>query len=68
LNNISFGRRLSDLRKVAGLSEESFAFKCGLTVDTFELLREVKKSPTRNTIEKITIALNITIQELFDGI
>ena len=66
--NIAFGKRLVDLRKTTGLSQEAFAFKCGLDRTYIGIIERGEKSPTLNTIEKVAIALNITIKDLFDGI
>jgi transcriptional regulator with XRE-family HTH domain len=64
--NIAFGQRMSKLRKEAGLSQEQFAFKCGIDRTYIGALERGEKSPTLNTINKIAIALKISISELFN--
>lgn len=63
--NIAFGRRVADLRKLAGYSQEQFAFKCDVDRTYIGTIERGEKSPTLNTIAKIANALGITKSELF---
>ena len=64
--NIAFGKRVAELRKKAGLSQEQFAIKCDVDRTYIGTIERGEKSPTLNTIEKISIALGISKSELFN--
>lgn len=64
--NIVFGKRLADLRKASGLSQEAFAFKCGFDRTYIGIIERGEKSPTLNTLDKIAKGLNITLSHLLD--
>lgn len=64
--NIAFGKRVAELRKNAGYSQEQFAFKCEVDRTYIGVVERGEKSPTLNTIEKIAYALGITKSELFN--
>ena len=64
--NIAFGKRVAELRKMAGLSQEQFAFKCDVDRTYIGTIERGEKSPTLNTIEKISIALGMSKSELFN--
>ena len=62
--NIAFGKRVAELRKAAGLSQEQFAFKCDIDRTYIGTIERGEKSPTLNTIHKIANALGISISGL----
>lgn len=64
--NIAFGKKLSEFRKGKGLSQESFAFQCGFDRTYIGILERGEKSPTLNTLYKISKTLNITLSQLLD--
>lgn len=64
--NIAFGKRLADLRKASGLSQELFAYKCGVDRTYIGIVERGEKSPTLNTLDKIAKGLNITLSHLMD--
>ena len=64
--NIAFGKRVAELRKNAGYSQEQFAFKRDVDRTYIGTIERGEKSPTLNTIVKIANALGITKSELFD--
>ncbi len=64
--NIAFGRRVAELRRAAGYSQEEFAFKCNVDRTYIGTIERGEKSPTLNTIDKIAVALGITKSELFN--
>lgn len=64
--NIAFGKRVAQLRKEAGFSQEQFAFECEVDRTYIGTIERGEKSPTLNTISKIAKALNITKSELFN--
>ncbi len=64
--NIAFGKRVAELRKNAGYSQEQFAFKCKVDRTYMGTIERGEKSPTLNTIVKISNALGISKSLLFD--
>lgn len=64
--NIAFGKRVAELRKIAGFSQEQFAFECNVDRTYIGTIERGEKSHTLNTIAKIADALNITKSELFN--
>ena len=66
IENISFGKRVAELRKKTGLSQEQFAYKCGVDRTYIGIIERGEKSATLNTIAKIADAFGITKSELFD--
>lgn len=66
--NKDFGRRVAELRKKAGFSQESFAFQCNIDRTYIGTIERGEKSPTLNTINKIAQALNMSLKDLFDNL
>lgn len=64
--NIAFGKRVAQLRKASGFSQEHFAFECGVDRTYIGTIERGEKSPTLNTIAKIAKALGISKSELFN--
>lgn len=64
--NIAFGKRVAELRRNAGYSQEQFAFMCNVDRTYIGTIERGEKSPTLNTIVKISNALGITKSELFN--
>ena len=64
--NIAFGKRVAELRKNAGYSQEQFAFKCDIDRTYVGIIESGEKSATLNTIQKIADALGISKSELFN--
>lgn len=65
IENIAFGKRVAELRKSAGYSQEQFAYKCNVDRTYIGTIERGEKSPTLNTIAKIAQAFGITKSELF---
>lgn len=63
---LKFGERIRKFRKENGLSQEQLAFKAGLHRTYVGMIERAEKNITLINIEKIAIALNVTIKELFD--
>lgn len=66
--NKDFGRRVAELRKKAGFSQEKFAFQCSIDRTYIGTIERGEKSPTLNTINKIAQALNIPLHQLFENL
>ena len=56
-----FGSRVRNLRKKSGLSQESFADKCGFHRTYMGCIERGEKNLTIINIERISLALNISI-------
>ena len=63
-----FGSRVRNLRKKAGFSQESFADKCGFHRTYMGCIERGEKNLTIVNIEKISLALNISISDLFQSL
>jgi transcriptional regulator with XRE-family HTH domain len=61
-----FGERIAALRKVAGLSEEAFAEKCGFARSYMSGVERGKRNPSLDAIETLAVALRVRVHELFD--
>ena len=66
--NKDFGRRVAELRKKAGFSQERFAFQCNIDRTYIGTIERGEKSPTLNTIQKIAHALNMPLHQLFENL
>ena len=64
--NIAFGKRVAELRKNAGYSQEQFAFKCKVDRTYMGTIERGEKSPILNSIVMICNALGITKSEFSD--
>ena len=61
-----FGEQVKKKRRLAGYSQEQFAFKCDVDRTYIGTIERGEKSPTLNTIDKIAKALGISKSELFN--
>lgn len=62
------GRRIQELRKLTGLSQEKFALKIGMDRTYFASVETGKRNVSIRNIEKIANGLGVSLGELFDGI
>lgn len=63
---IKFGKRVRDLRKENGLSQEELAHKAGFHRTYIGMIERAERNITLSNIEKISIALNVSITKLLD--
>ena len=63
-----FGSRVRILRKKAVFSQESFADKCDFHRTYMGCIERGEKNLTIVNIEKISLALNISISDLFQSL
>lgn len=59
-----FGRRLKSIRQNRKLSQEEFAFQCNMQASHIGQLERGQKSPTLETLKKISDGLNMPLTEL----
>ena len=60
------GKRIKFLRLFLGLSQEEFAFKCSLDRTYITSLERGKRNISLENLEKIAMALNVSLSEFFD--
>ena len=65
---LQFGQRIRDLRKKRDLSQEELADKAGLHRTYIGMIERAEKNITLLNIQKIALALEITICDLFKEI
>ena len=63
-----FGRRLRDLRKARGFSQEDFAAECGLDRTYISGIERGRRNVSLRNIELIAKTLGISLSELFRGL
>lgn len=64
----SFGKRLADLRKQRGLSQEELADRAGLHAVAITYIETGKRLPKLNTIYKLATGLDVKAEALFKGL
>lgn len=62
----SLGRRIAELRKTRGLTQEAFAEKCGYSTEFVSLVERGLNAPSVAGLEKVANALKVEIKDLFD--
>lgn len=65
---ILLGKRIQELRKQTGLSQEKFALKIGMDRTYFASVEAGKRNVAIRNIKKIADGLGVTISELFQNI
>ncbi len=63
---ITFGNKVKALRKERNLSQEQLSFKADLHRTYIGMIERAEKNITLINIEKIAIALNVKIKDLFN--
>lgn len=61
----TFGKRVRDLRKKMGISQEELAFRAGLHRTYIGMIERAEKNITLVNIDKITRALNVELEDIF---
>lgn len=65
---IEFGKKIQELRKETGLSQEKFALKIGMDRTYYASVESGKRNISLQNIKKIADGFEITIAKLFDKI
>ena len=63
---VRFGKKVREVRKNQGLSQEELAHKAELHRTYIGMIERAEKNITLLNIEKIAIALDLSIKTLFD--
>ena len=62
------GKRIAELRKKKGFSQEAFAHECGFHRSYMGALERGEKNVTLAMVNKVARALKICLSELFKGV
>jgi XRE family transcriptional regulator, regulator of sulfur utilization len=62
------GKRVAELRKSKGFSQEGFAHECGFHRSYMGALERGEKNITLSMVNKVAKALKISLSELFRGV
>ena len=60
-----FGKKIKDLRKIKGMSQEELAFEADLDRTYINSIENGKRNVSLVNIEKLAKALKVNIKELF---
>jgi len=60
------GKRIKQIRKAAGLTQERLAEKTGLSVEYISRLERGMSQPSFKTFDALAKALNVTTKDFFD--
>ncbi len=63
----ALGKRIAYLRKQKHMTQLAFAVECDIAKSYLSELEAGKRNPSLLTLEKICLALNITLSTLFEG-
>jgi transcriptional regulator with XRE-family HTH domain len=63
-----FGERVRKLRQASGLSQESFADKCGLDRTYISGIERGRRNVALRNIDSIAAALGVSISKLTEGL
>lgn len=66
--NVAFGVVIRKLREKYGISQETLAFEADLTRNYISLLENGKRSPTLNTMLRISKALQVSLVQLVERV
>ena len=66
--NKKFGKRVRQVRKDLGLSQEELGFKSGLHRTYISDIERGSKNPTIVTVDTLAKALDMSISEVFEGV
>ena len=64
--NITFGKRIANLRTASGISQEELAFRCHLDRTYIGTIERGEKSATINTIDKLAKGLGLRMCDIFN--
>jgi transcriptional regulator with XRE-family HTH domain len=62
------GKRIAELRKKKGFSQEGFAHECGFHRSYMGAVERGEKNITLAMVNKVAKALKISLSELFKGV
>ena len=63
---VQFGKKLRDLRKERGKTQEQLAEAASISVDFLSLVERGINAPSFETLEKLAYALDVPVKQLFN--
>ena len=63
---VQFGKKLRDLRKQRGITQEQLAEAASISVDFLSLVERGINAPSFETLEKLACALDVPVKQLFN--
>lgn len=63
-----FARNLRELRAARGFSQEQFAIHADISRGYYGNIERGKHSPSLTTVVRLARALNVSVQELLEGV
>ena len=64
----TFGKRVAEVRKARGLTQESLAEKANVTALTVSYIEQGRHWPRIGTLHKLAKSLDVSVMELFRGV
>ncbi len=64
----AFGKRLAEVRKSRGITQESLAEKLDISAVSITYLETGRRWPRLLTLQRIAKALDVKVEELFKGL
>jgi transcriptional regulator with XRE-family HTH domain len=64
----SFGKKLAELRRAHGFTQESLAEKAGITAHSLALIEQGQRWPRLTTLHKIAKHIGVETYELIKGL
>jgi transcriptional regulator with XRE-family HTH domain len=64
----AFGKRLADVRRSRGFTQESLAEKANITALSLGYIEQGRRWPRIATLQKLAKCLNVPIGEFFKGL
>lgn len=65
---VTLGKRIQELRKQAGLSQEKFALQIGMDRTYYASVESGKRNIAIRNIKKIADGLGVNLSQLFEGV
>ncbi len=66
--SFALGKRIAHLRKQRGMTQLAFSIESGIAKSYVSELEAGKRNPHLFVLEKICLALDVTLSELFEGV
>jgi transcriptional regulator with XRE-family HTH domain len=61
-----FGKRLQEIRREAGMTQEQLAIKSGLTMESISNMERGLFGPKFENLEKLAAILDVPVKEFFE--
>ena len=62
----ALSNNLKEIRRITGLSQGEFAFRCGISIEILSLLERGKTDPKLSTLSRIASYVGCSVSELLD--